>query len=179
MSYTIVSSAGSGGTIAPLGNTTVTHGGSQAYTITPNSGYAISQVLVDGSSVGVNNSFEFQNVIENHTIMATFIPSTSIRYDNSILPDATAIYQNYPNPFNPSTTIKFGLHAKSEVVIVMYNSAGEKIKELVSGEYNPGYYMFDVDASAMSSGVYLLLMTSKNLNNAQEYISVKKIILLK
>ncbi len=70
--YTITATAGSGGSISPSGATTVNSGGSQTYTITPSSGYSISNVQVDGSSVGPVSSYTFSNVTATHTISATF-----------------------------------------------------------------------------------------------------------
>ncbi|HKQ58855.1 MAG TPA: T9SS type A sorting domain-containing protein, partial [Candidatus Eisenbacteria bacterium] len=71
--YTITSSAGAGGSIVPLGATPVPCNGSQAYTITPNVGFAIQDVLVDNVSVGPVANYTFSNVTANHTIHATFI----------------------------------------------------------------------------------------------------------
>jgi len=70
--YTINSLASYGGTISPNGNVTITHGSNQEFTITPNVGYHISDVLVDGSSVGAISSYTFNNVTSNHTITANF-----------------------------------------------------------------------------------------------------------
>jgi hypothetical protein len=73
--YTITATAGDNGTIEPIGNTTVNYGASQTYTITPNAGYEILQVLVDD----VNNpqavydkTYCFMDVKANHTIHAEF-----------------------------------------------------------------------------------------------------------
>ena len=70
--YTISASAGSGGTISPSGNVTVSYGGSQTFVIIPNSGYAISDVLVDGVSQGFVGIYAFGNVTAHHTISARF-----------------------------------------------------------------------------------------------------------
>lgn len=70
--FAITSSAGAGGSIAPSGSTTVTQGNSQSYTITPNEGYLIEDVLVDGSSVGAVSSYTFSNVTAAHSISASF-----------------------------------------------------------------------------------------------------------
>jgi gingipain K len=72
LSYTITATAGNGGTINP-GTTTVNCGGSQTYTIVPNEGYMISDVTVDGQSVGSVSSYSFTNVTANRTISATFV----------------------------------------------------------------------------------------------------------
>ena len=58
--------------ITPAGDTNVTYGGSQAYTITPATGYHVATVLVDGVSVGAVASHTFTNVTASHTISATF-----------------------------------------------------------------------------------------------------------
>jgi hypothetical protein len=70
--YTITASAGPNGTISPSGSVVVNSGASQTFTITPNSGYAISAVTVDGTNKGVLTTYTFTNVTANHTISATF-----------------------------------------------------------------------------------------------------------
>jgi len=70
--YTITASAGDGGSISPMGDVGVSHGGSQTFNITPNVGYEINDVLVDGGSVGAASSYTFTNVTANHTIHADF-----------------------------------------------------------------------------------------------------------
>ena len=45
---------------------------SQAYTITPSSGYNIASVVVDGVNQGAIGSYTFSNIQANHTIPATF-----------------------------------------------------------------------------------------------------------
>lgn len=73
--YTITASAGANGSVSPAGATTVNHGSNQTYTITPNSGYAVTDVVVDGVSRGAITSYAFTNVTANHTISATFGPT--------------------------------------------------------------------------------------------------------
>lgn len=70
--FIITASAGSGGSINPSGTVTVTAGSSQTFSITPNGGYHIEDVLVDGTSVGAVSSYTFSNVQGNHTIHAVF-----------------------------------------------------------------------------------------------------------
>jgi len=70
-SFTITSSAGAGGTITASGS--VSCNGSKTFTITPNTCYAVSSVLVDGVSVGAVTTYTFNNVTAAHTITATFI----------------------------------------------------------------------------------------------------------
>jgi hypothetical protein len=70
--HTITATAGSGGLITPSGTVTVNYGGSQTFTITPNAGYKIMDVVVDGTSVGAVNTYTFNNVTANHTIASSF-----------------------------------------------------------------------------------------------------------
>ena len=71
--YTITASAGPNGTISPSGDITVNQGSDKSFTITPDTGYSIDDVLVDGSSVGAVSSYTFTKVTKDHTISATFI----------------------------------------------------------------------------------------------------------
>ena len=70
--YVITATAGTGGSISSSGDVSVTHGNDKTFTITPETGYEISDVLVDGTSVGAVSNYTFTDVIENHTISATF-----------------------------------------------------------------------------------------------------------
>ena len=72
ITYTITASAGANGAITPSGGVSVAQGASQAFTITPNTGYAVSGVTVDGASVGAVASYTFNNVVANHSISAAF-----------------------------------------------------------------------------------------------------------
>ena len=84
--YTVKATAGSHGSITPSGNVDVLHGGSQTFTFAANSGYAISNVKIDGASIGAVKSYTFENVTENHTIEVTFMkangnPQTGVMVD--------------------------------------------------------------------------------------------------
>ena len=69
---TISASADTGGTISPSGSVSVNMGWDQQFTITPDTGYAVADVMVDGVSVGVRYSYTFSGVIADHTISASF-----------------------------------------------------------------------------------------------------------
>ena len=73
-SISITATAGSGGSISPSGSVGVNYNSSQTFIITPDFGYVISDVLVDGVSVGSVSIYTFTNVTVNHTITALFIP---------------------------------------------------------------------------------------------------------
>ena len=69
---TITATAGTGGTITPSGSVQVEYGSDQTFTIKANSGYTITDVIVDGQSKGAISTYTFKNVQDNHTINATF-----------------------------------------------------------------------------------------------------------
>lgn len=77
--HSIVATQSAGGTIAPSGTVSVADGGSQTFTITPDYGYEITSVVVDGVSVTITASYTFTNVTSDHTITARFTatPPTS------------------------------------------------------------------------------------------------------
>jgi hypothetical protein len=69
---TVTASAGSNGSISPVGPVSVNSGANQSFTITPNSNYHVADVLVDGVSVGAVTTYSFTNVTVDHTISASF-----------------------------------------------------------------------------------------------------------
>ena len=70
--YVIKASAGANGSIRPSGSVSVSAGGNKTFTIMANAGYKISNVLVDGKSVGAVDSYMFEKVRVNHTIEVLF-----------------------------------------------------------------------------------------------------------
>ncbi|MBT8386390.1 MAG: T9SS type A sorting domain-containing protein [Ignavibacteria bacterium] len=95
-------------------------------------------------------------------------------------PTEFVLMQNYPNPFNPATTIRFTLPVKTDMVIAVYNSIGEKVAEAFRGEMEEGYHEVKFDGSnlpagrqGLSSGVYFYRFESN------QFIDVKKMVLSK
>jgi len=76
-SYMIVASTGSNGTISPSGTNTVTAGSSKTFTMTPNSGYTVEDVKVDGQSQGALTTYTFTNITLDHIISVSFKTSSS------------------------------------------------------------------------------------------------------
>ena len=84
--HTIRAISGLNGSISPSGWTSVRHGWDQTFTITPDKGYAVAKVLVDGKSVGAVKSYTFKNVAKDHTIEVVFMkangnPQTGVFVD--------------------------------------------------------------------------------------------------
>ena len=84
--YTITAQASEGGTITPNGEVSVKEGASQTFEIKAASGYEIADVLVDGQSVGVVETYTFENVTAAHTISASF-KLGAVEFDNDFEQD--------------------------------------------------------------------------------------------
>lgn len=108
-SYIITASAVGSGTIIP----SMVDGESKTYVITPNSGYEISDVLVDGVSVGIINKYTFENIRTKHTISATFKLKNNISNTSS-------------SSKNKSTKILVNNTDKSTIIIIINIVAGYK-----------------------------------------------------
>jgi len=78
--YTIIASANNGGSISPNGSVTVTEGDNQTFTINADAGFSITDVVVDGTSVGAVANYTFSNVVTNHTITAIFTQNEANTY---------------------------------------------------------------------------------------------------
>ena len=89
------------------------------------------------------------------------------------LPLEFALKQNYPNPFNPSTTIEFDLPKTGEVTLKVFNILGEEVTTLVSDRLSAGSYIYEWDASAYASGVYLYRL------QAGSYVKTRKMVLMR
>ncbi len=81
--FTITASAQEGGNILPHGAVDAVQGYDKGFAITPNMGYSIRDVLVDGVSVGAVSVYTFEDVMGDHTIEAFFVPVTNERADNA------------------------------------------------------------------------------------------------
>ena len=95
------------------------------------------------------------------------IPSDGLPTQEPPLPQRFHLFQNHPNPFNASTTIRFALPKAGRVRIDVYNVLGQKVTTLLDARYDAGYHECQWDACdsrahALSSGLYLLRLDSKN-----------------
>ena len=88
-------------------------------------------------------------------------------------PNQFVLDQNYPNPFNPSTTIRFGMPINSHVSLIVYNIAGQIVRNIVNGEQAAGYHEVRFDGTQLSSGVYICRFQSG------AFVASRMLILLK
>jgi hypothetical protein len=89
------------------------------------------------------------------------------------MPKAFALSQNYPNPFNPSTSIRYALPHKSQVLLAVYNTLGQQVATLVQGLKEAGSYEVKFDGTALASGVYFYRLQTSN------YVETRKLLLLR
>jgi hypothetical protein len=69
-------------------------------------------------------------------------------------PDSFTMMQNYPNPFNRSTLLFYQVPQTSKIRLVIYNTRGQEVVQLVDGVQHAGYYRQPLDAAQMPSGIY-------------------------
>lgn len=92
--YTIAAGSGPNGSISPSGPVAVSYGGTQAFSIVPDEGYHVADVLVDLVSAGAATIYTFENVTGDHEISASFAINThtitaSAGLNGSISPQGT------------------------------------------------------------------------------------------
>lgn len=78
----------------------------------------------------------------------------------SAYPQHARLLQNFPNPFNPSTAIPFAVYTEQHVRLTIYNSAGQRVRQLVDEHVPPGQHVLQWDAhdergNPVSSGTYI------------------------
>ncbi len=113
-SYTLVPAAGAHGTISPSTTQTVGPGGTGIFTIKADDGYHISDVFVDGVSVGASSSVTFSNVVADHTVSATFA-FTPIATRLTITSNKTTVVHGHP--ITLSGTISSGPPRNTPIVV--------------------------------------------------------------
>lgn len=99
-------------------------------------------------------------------------PVTSVDEEIGI-PADFYVDQNYPNPFNPSTTIRYGLPVESAVSVRIFNLLGQLVATAYEGRQQAGIHTLKVDASGLSSGVYLYQV------KAGDVVAMKRMVLTK
>ncbi|MDD4848297.1 MAG: T9SS type A sorting domain-containing protein [Bacteroidales bacterium] len=145
--YTITATAGANGTITPNGQITVNEGENQTFAIEANEGFQIEDVLVDGASVGIVETYTFENVTANHSISALFEIKPAVQEMNQQ-------FSIFPNPANGSVTIE---GAELERISV-YNIAGQLIETIAVNEQTST----TIATSHYNSGMYILQLVSKD-----------------
>ena len=132
--YTIKATAGAGGSIAPSGNVSVREGRDQTFTITPDKGYAVANVKIDGKSIGAVKSYTFENVSRTHTIEVIFMkangnPQTGVFVDvatGSYYEDAVdwAVENGITKGTDDTHFSPDGICTRAQIVTFLWRAAG-------------------------------------------------------
>ena len=164
--YTIKATAGTNGSISPSGWTSVSHGWDQTFTITPDKGYAVAKVLVDGKSVGSVKSYTFKNVTTDHTIEVVFMkangnPQTGVFVD---VPEGSyyeeAVDWAVENGITTGTGNNYftpdGICTRAQAVTFLWRVAGSptpKTEAMAFEDVLNGSYYYEAVLWAVENGI--------------------------
>ncbi|RIK76763.1 hypothetical protein DCC62_10975 [candidate division KSB1 bacterium] len=145
-----------------------------------NVGTATRLVTVPKSQNGnpaVDNGIAYE-VMSDCNGIGKLSGNTGYTIEHETLPEDFALFQNYPNPFNPTTEISFALPEASDVTLAIYNSSGQLVRLLASGQKAAGRHSLVWDAKdqfgvPVASGVYLYTLKAGN------FVAQRKLILMK
>ena len=98
---------------------------------------------------------------------------------NDLVPSEFYLSQNYPDPFKDKTSIKYCLPEKTLVELTIFNSNGEKIKELIHKVQNAGTYETLFDSQDLKDGVYYYQLKAIDLKSGTRelFTKTKKMVL--
>ena len=158
--YTIKATAGAGGSISPSGNVSVREGRDQTFTITPDQGYAVSDVKIDGESVGVVTSYSFENVRKAHTIAVSFatikifvdVPAGSY-YEDAV---DWAVENGITKGTDDTHFSPDGICTRAQAVTFLWRAAGSPKPETRAMPFTDvpvGSYYYDAVLWAVENGI--------------------------
>ena len=164
--YTIKATAGAGGSISPSGNVSVREGRDRTFTITPDKGYAVSNVKIDGKSIGAVKSYTFENVSRTHTIEVIFMkangnPQTGVFVDvatGSYYEDAVdwAVENGITKGTDDTHFSPDGICTRAQAVTFLWRTAGSPNPETRTMPFTDvpvGSYYYDAVLWAVENGI--------------------------
>ena len=164
--YTIKATAGAGGSISPSGNVSVREGQDQTFTITPDKGYAVANVKIDGKSIGAVKSYTFENVSRTHTIEVIFMkangnPQTGVFVDvatGSYYEDAVdwAVENGITKGTDDTHFSPDGICTRAQAVTFLWRAAGSPEPETRTMPFTDipvGSYYYDAVLWAVENGI--------------------------
>lgn len=110
------------------------------------------------------------NAADNVITCSNFLGKRAADQTGTVIPLEFALDQNYPNPFNPMTTINYSLATTSEVLLVVYDIRGNKVRMLVDEVQPAGLYTLTFDAPNLATGLYFYRI------QAGSFVDMKKMI---
>ena len=158
--YTIKATAGTGGSISPSGNVSVREGRDQTFTITPDKGYAVFNVKIDGRSIGAVKSYTFENVKRAHTIEVSFtranefidVPLDSYFYEAVMW----AVENGVTTGISASRFDPDGICTRAQAVTFLWRAAGSpapRSRAMPFTDVPVGSYYYDAVLWAVENGI--------------------------
>ena len=158
--YTIKAAAGTGGSITPSGNVSVREGRDKTFTITPDKGYAVANVKIDGKSIGAVKSYTFENVRRNHTIEVSFaranefidVPAGSYFYEAVMW----AVENGVTTGVSASRFDPNGVCTRAQAVTFLWRAAGSpapRSRTVPFTDVPVGSYYYDAVLWAVENGI--------------------------
>ena len=164
--YTIKATAGAGGSISPSGSVSVREGRDQTFTITPDKSYAVSNVKIDGKSIGAVKSYTFENVRRTHTIEVIFMkangnPQTGVFVDvatGSYYEDAVdwAVENGITQGTDDTHFSPDGICTRAQAVTFLWRAAGSpkpETRTMPFADVPVGSYYYDAVLWAVENGI--------------------------
>ena len=164
--YTIKAAAGAGGSISPSGDVSVRESWDQTFTITPDKGYAVANVKIDGKSIGAVKSYTFENVSRTHTIEVIFMkangnPQTGVFVDvatGSYYEDAVdwAVENGITKGTDDTHFSPDGICTRAQAVTFLWRTAGSPKPETRAMPFTDvpvGSYYYDAVLWAVENGI--------------------------
>ena len=136
--FGITASAGPNGSIAPTGTASVAQGDNATYTITPNAGYHIDSLTVDGSAVATATSYTFTNVQATHTIAVAFAQDVKMSIPTALTIKSSATSIKLGKAFNVSGLLNGAPGANGLMVTLMVKKPGKSFYSYSSNRLTYG-----------------------------------------
>ncbi len=89
------------------------------------------------------------------------------------IPSEIYLSQNYPNPFNPTTNIQFMLPVASNVKLIILNTLGQIVDELVNEKLNSGVHEVTWSAHNVTSGIYFYMIETNSFTQTRKMILLR------
>ncbi len=141
--------------------------------------YILKDNKIKLEKIALGNDFQWPTFKGNYQRTGYIDMIPDVKNLGEFLPAKYSLSRNYPNPFNPSTKIKYSLPSASDVKLEVYNLVGQKVKTLLNGTKSAGFYEFDINASNLASGVYLITLKARSIDGKKSFSKTEKMILLK
>ncbi|MBN2103416.1 T9SS type A sorting domain-containing protein [bacterium] len=114
------------------------------------------------------------------TEISPYYGTTNIEDHQTVtdIPENFELNQNIPNPFNPITKIHFELPKNEQVCLIVYNTLGQQVKNLISDNFEAGYHTvtwngLNDQENAVAAGIYICRILAGDYQKAVRMVLMK------